>query len=828
MKNQVIRKALPHVIAIAVFVIVSLLFCKPALEGNVLNQHDIVGWKGMTQDALEYKAQKGHLPLWNPNLFSGMPNYQVNMEGKSILPDIGKIATFGLPKPINYFLLSCICFYILCLSLGTNAWIGVLGGLAFAFTTYNPVIIAAGHESKMLAIAYMPLILAGLINVYEKRYWTGLALTTFGASAQLGAGHPQISYYFFLVAAAVTISYLVIWIKRQEWKHLAISMGIVVISGLVALAANALTLMTSSEYSKYTMRGGKNIAIEGNNVSLAKTSGLDTSYAFRYSILKAETFTVMMPNAFGSSSGKGLDEDSRVVEKLVEKGYPEGNAMQIATGLPAYWGGMSLPGESTSGPQYYGAIICILALIGFVVYKHPLRWGLLAVSLLGIMMAWGKYLPGFNSFLFNSLPLYDKFRAPSMALVITGFTIPIVACICLQYLLFRENARELLKKEFKTILYAVGVLFGLLILLYLMMDFSAPGDRFLAQSITEQAKNEDLARSIIEGMKLDRKAMFGGQMLRALGFAVLVVGLLYLYMKNLVKPLLVIITLALVTIIDLFVIGKEYLNEDNYRMPEELNTEHFAATPIDNQILQDKDPNFRVFNLAGDTYNEARTSYYHKSVGGYHPAKLRIYQDVIERYLSGNPNQGVMNMLNTKYIIVRDPQTGQPGLIQNPEAYGNCWFVKHVQVVKDPVAAIQSLEKTNLKDTAIVEESFAKFITQPQPDSLSTIRMTKFDNDTLEYEANCTGNQFAVFSEVYYPKGWNAYIDGKKVDYVNADYILRGLSIPSGKHVVKFVFEPESYKKGKSLMFISSFIILAFILAAIYMAWRKSRQTAAA
>lgn len=824
MKNPLLKKILPHLVAIIVFLGVSAIFCKPVLDGNVLNQHDIIGWKGMAQNSFEYKEKNGHFPLWNPNLFSGMPNYQVAMQGKSVLPDTVKIFSLGMPKPINFFFLACLCFYILCLALKARPIVAILGGLAYAFSTYNPVVINAGHDTQMLATAFMPLLVTGLICTFEKKYWLGLALTTFATYQQIGVNHLQISYYTFLIAVAITISYLYTWIKQKDWKHIGISAGITIVSAIIGLAGNALTLKTSSEYVKYTMRGGKDVSIEGDSVKAANTKGLDTSYAFIYSLGKAETFTLMMPNAFGGGSTKTLSENSHVVSKLTDKGVPEGTAQQVAQGLPKYWGALPY----TAGPAYIGVIIFILGLIGFVIIKTPLRWGLLAATVFGIALSWGKNFAGFNTFLFEHLPMYNKFRAPSMAQVIPQFTIAIAAVLALQKLLFEEKSKELLKLDFKKVLYAVGGLFALLGIMYVMMDYSSPIDGQIAGSISEQAKNEDIGRAVIAGMKADRQAMFGGQMLRALGFAILLLGTLYLYLRNLIKPIIISLILILVSTLELTMVSKAYLNEEDghYVPADSYISSNFTPSAIDQQILKDSaDKNFRVFNMAGDTYNESRTSYFHKSVGGYHPAKLRIYQDVIEKYLANRPNPGVLNMLNTKYIIVQDQQSGQAGIIPNPDASGPCWLVKNVRVVESRAAALQALGSTNLKDTAVLDNSFAKNLVQPQWDSASSIKMTKFDNDVIEYEANCTGPQFAVFSEVYYPAGWNAYIDGKKTEYCNVNYILRGLSLPAGKHAVKFVFEPESVKKGTSIMYMASIIILLVFIGGLFMHFKKELQS---
>lgn len=824
MNSGWLKALLPHLIALAIFLIITVIFCKPVLQGNVLNQTDIIGWKGMAQNAFEYKEKHGHFPLWNPNLFSGMPNYQVAMEGKSVLPDIIGVMSLGLPKPMNYFFFACVCFYILCLSFRLNTVVSIFGSLAFAFSTYNAIIIGVGHESKMLAIAAMPLLLAGMIFTYEKKYWLGLAVATLGAYLEIAVNHPQINFYFLLIALAVTMGYLIEWIRNKDWKHIVIAGCIVIAAAVIGVGGSALTLITSYEYTKATMRGGKNIAVEGDKVVAAKSTGLDTSYALRWSLAKGETVVLFMPEAYGGSSQKTLDENSKVVEKLAAKGVNEGQAMQAAAGLPKYWGGMSLPSETTSGPPYVGAIVFLLALIGFIVYKHPLRWGLLAVTILAVLMSWGKYLPGFNTFLFGNVPLLNKFRAPSMSMVITELTIPVMAVLGLHYILFRENTREQLRIDFKKILYGVGGLFAIVLIMYVMLDYTGPIDSYILAQYSGENANDELARAIISGMKADRKAIFLGQMFRALGFAVLVVGLLYLYMKNLVKPVVITVAIALVSTIELLAVDKDYLNEESYISKDELTAQSFTPTAIDQQILQDKDPNFRVFNASGNAYNEANTSYFHKSIGGYHPAKLRIYQDIIDRYLSGQLNENVLNMFNAKYIIVSNPQNNQRQVIPNTNAYGNCWLVKSVKLVNGPVDEIQSIGTTNLKDTAIVQQEFSSAVTQPRWDSAASIKLTKFDPDMLEYSFNSTSPQFAVFSEVYYPYGWNAYIDGKKVNYVKANYVLRGLSVPAGQHNIKFIFEPESFKKGVTIAYIASFIILIVLLGGLFMHWRTTRK----
>lgn len=821
MKNDLVKKILPHFIAILIFLAISVFFCRPALDGNVLNQHDVVGWKGVAQNAFDYKAVHGHFPLWNSNVFSGMPNYMIAMEGKSILPDLTKIIGLGLPQPINFFFIACVCFYILCMALRVKNIVAIFGALAYAFATYNPVILSAGHITKMFAIGFSPIILAGLILTFEKKYWLGLALTTLGAYLLISANHPQISYYVFIVAAGIGISYLFTWIKNKEWKHLGIAVTVSVVSALAGLAATSLSFLTAKEYSKATIRGGGNISIEGDSVKVKKTEGLDTSYAFQYSMKQAEPLVMLMPGAFGGSSGTPNDESSNVVKKLTARGVPENSALQLVGSLPKYWGGL----ESTSGAPYSGALVCLLALLGFVVIKHPARWGLLGVTVLSILMSWGKFFPGFNVFLFENLPLYNKFRAPSMAIVIAQIALPIIAVIAAQQLFFKTDSKEYIKANFKKILYTAGGLVGLLGILYMAMDFSSPIDRQLIANNWDGSGNDAVGRAIVSGLKADRSGMFGGQVLRTVAFLALLLGLIWLYIKNMLKPMAIMAIIAVVTIADLLVIDKKYLNEDNYIPKDEVHADNPIKSQIDQQLLSDTSV-FRVYNSGGDRFsaNDFKVSTFHKAIGGYHPAKLRLYQDIIEKYLSAGGNQQVLNMLNTKYILVQNPQNGQEMLMPNTGAYGPVWLVKNVQVVKDAAVEIQTIGTTNLKDTAIVQESFAKGLVQPQWDSTASIQLAKFDNDVMEYSFNAATPQFAVFSEVYYPYGWNAYIDGKKVDYAKTNYVLRGLAIPAGKHSIKFAFEPETYKTGVTISYIGSFLIALFFLGGLFMAWREDKK----
>ncbi|MBO9620582.1 MAG: hypothetical protein J7539_16280, partial [Niabella sp.] len=491
MKNNWLRSSIPHVIAVVIFIVVSLIFCKPVLEGNELQQSDIMHWKGSAQDAFAVKEKTGKMPLWNTHMFSGMPNYQIAMEGKSVLPDLTKIFGLGLPAPANFLFIACICFYILGLALGLNPVVSILGALAYGFSTYNPVIISVGHNTKMLAIGFMPLLLAGMILIFNKRYWIGLAVATLGAYQELMSNHPQINYYFFIIAGLITLFYIAKWIKEKDFKQIGIAVVLCGIAALVGIGAYYITFAATKEYTEYTMRGGKSVSIQGDQVKEAKTSGLDEDYAFSYSMKITEPLVMLMPGAFGGSSSNTIGENSKVIDRLTAAGIPANSVGQFAN-LPVYWGGMIKSGEvGTSGPPYVGAIICLLALIGFVIVKGPMKWGLLAATVLAIIMSWGSYFAGFNELLLHNLPMYNKFRAPSLILVIPQLTLVVMAVVTAQQLFFSPGGKELLQQNFKKILYTLGGLTVVLGLIYLGQSYT-PG---FAEQIL-QANNLDKNSSI--------------------------------------------------------------------------------------------------------------------------------------------------------------------------------------------------------------------------------------------------------------------------------------------------------------------------------------------
>ena len=817
------KKLLPHIIAIATFAIVAILFCKPAFEGKVLQQGDIVSVNGMAKNAWDYREKFGTFPLWNTHLFSGMPNYQVLIGGPDLIPDFNRILALGLPKPANFFFLACLCFYLLCIAIRCNPFVGMFGALAFAYATYDPVIIGAGHETKMMAIAYAPALLAGIIWLYEKKYWIGIAVIALFATMEVISNHPQINYYLFIAIAFMTLSYIINWVKNKEWKHMAIALSLALVGAVVGICNAGILFLPTYDYAKYTMRGGKTVETSQSGGTVKKkTTGLDRDYAFRWSLGKGETVVLLMPNAYGGSSSQTLDENSNVIKKLVDNNVPESNAIQLASSLPKYWGGMSSSSETTAGPPYLGVLVCLIAVIGLVVLKTHHKWWLLAGVIFGIFMSWGQYFPSFNNILFDALPLYNKFRAPSMALVITQLLVPVLAVLCLQQILFTEKTEEFLKNNFKKILYGLGGLVILLGIVYLMNDYSAPIDKEIIAAYSGAEGGDQIGRMIISGISADRKEMFSNDLLRVLGFAVLLAGLLYLRRRKIISSLVVVIILILISTGDLFITGKKYLGEEHYIEGDTYIEANFTPTPADAVILQDKDPHYRVYNLSPDRFNESKTSYYHRSVGGYHAAKLRLYQDLIETQLSKNPlNMAVLNMLDTKYFLVPDQQTGALNASRNDSALGAAWFVKQVQLVNGPVEEIKALDNFNPKEVAFIDKAQSANIPQLSFDFSATIKLTRYTNDEIEYQADAKTGQFAVFSEIYYSAGWNGYIDGKKMPHYKVNYLLRGMPVPAGRHVIIFKFEPVSYKTGYTMATVGNILLYIFLIGGLYMSFRK-------
>jgi membrane protein YfhO len=828
----------PHAIAIVIFLAISIIYCLPVFQGMVTNSYDVLSWKGMAQQSFEFKEKYGYFPLWTNSLFSGMPTFQIMAESKYnvTIAWLHYLFTFFLPTPAGLFFLACVGFYILSLAMKLKTWPAIFGSLAYAFSSYNAILVATGHTTKFSSMGYAPAVLAGLIILTQRRYVLGFITTFLFGTLLFYQNHVQIVYYTLLIAVCLGIAFLVHAIRAKEVSHLLKVAGLAALAGGIAFASYSVTLLSTYDYAKETMRGGKSELTTATDPTASNKNksknGLDKDYAFGWSYGIGETSTLLVANARGSSTSQPLPENSKAVEALQDAGIPEQYINQLYQGARPYWGDQ----PSTEGPVYFGAIVCMLFIAGFFVIRGwHLGW-IVGATVLGVLMSWGKNLPGFNYFLFDHLPFYNKFRAPSMSLVIPQLTVSLLAAMSLQSILYGEwNKKELLKKlKFSAI--AVAVVVALVGLTLLNGDFKSQRDGQLLEfvgQLTEGMKKANpgnaqvdqqmagVSSGFVAGLKADRKDLFSSDLGRSVLYIILAAAVIFLAATSRLKVLYAGIAVAVLTFIDLIGVDTRFLNRDKYVSEEEFMAP-FAANAADLQIKQDTSY-YRVFDQVEP--QSARSSYHHNSVTGYHPAKLSLYDDLLNNQLYKG-NLGVFNMLNTKYFIVANPQTGQPMAQSNPGALGPVWFVKNVRYVASADEEMQALNTLNARDTVVIDKREQKKIPfLPQYDSTADIHLVFNRNDVIQYASNSTANQFAVFSEVYYPRGWKAFVDGKEAEIVKVDYTLRGLPIAPGKHVIDFKFEPASFLLGDKISLVVG--ILSFILlgAAAWYEWKQYRKT---
>jgi hypothetical protein len=867
MKKTFWQQVMPHLVSIAIFLIVALLFCKPALESDtVMKQSDITNWEGMAHQSFLYKEKHGRFPLWTPAMYSGMPAYQIAMDGPwTPLGVVNTILQLGLPKPINIFFLASVCFYFLCMCLRIRPWVAVIGGIAFAYCTTFPQFITAGHDTQMLALACSPAVLGGILLLFDKKYISGFIITALFTGLQIQQGHQQVSYYLFIVAGIMTLFLLIHAWRTGKAAPMAKGIGLAVAAGILGVAINAVSLLTVYDYSKESKRAGQLVLDDKQKTNEVikndKTKGLSKEYAFQWSYGWTESLTLMFPGVMGYGTHYAerdnepyifpkLDENSNLAKYLSEKlNLPEEQAANFATNnsTALYWGDQPF----TVGPIYIGAVICLLFIFAMVYLEGPHKWWILTAAILGVLLALGKHFPALNYFLFDNFPLYNKFRVPTMALEITQLVVPIGVVLALEKLVANPVVD---KKKMQLTAIITAAVFVVAAGLYFTLDYSNENKQRTAainQAFTPQNPNlmasldsinrrfeplhdnklyenflyqtkGDVAtsRGMITAIREDRQQAFGSTLMRSLVFVLIAMAIGFLFIKKKINAVMMLGGLGLLTAIDLISIDSKYLNSFSFDSKEKYEASEFPLTPADQAILKDTDPNFRVLNKSvGNPYIEdSRTSYYHKSIGGYHPARLGIYDDLIQYQLGGSPNPGILNMLNTKYFIEQNQQGNAVEAVPNPNALGNCWFVNSVKYVHGPREEMRALNNFNPTGEAIVDDSFKPVLSGAitPPDSTSTIKQVAFDNEAIKYESNTSGSHLAVFSEIFY-KDWKAYIDGKPAPYAKANYVLRAMIIPAGKHTIEFKFEPNVYYTGSAITAVSAWILTLLILG--YIVW---------
>ena len=837
MNSQLLKKALPHILAIAVFLIVAVVYCHPALQGKGVGQSDMEQWKGMAQQAFDYKDKHGDFPLWTESAFSGMPTYTIAMPGSKVsFGFLTQALTLGLPQPINFFFVACLCFYILMCVLRIDPWIGVLASLAYAYSSYDPVIIITGHVTKMQALTVAPAVIASLLLLFRRKYLWGTFLLALFFAAELASGHLQMVYYTVICMGLLTLFYAIQSIREGKGKDTAIAIGLAIVACGIGFGTSLNGTMPLKEYTQETMRGGRTELTNDASKQEGK-GGLDRDYAFNWSYGIGETSTLAVPNMYGGGGGDrvGFGDDSKTAEVLSQDmNIPEDNAIPIANQY-GYWG----PQYSTSGPVYIGAVICLLSILALVMLKGWQKWWLLSSIVAGILLAWGRNFPALNNFLFDHLPYYNKFRAPSQSLVLPQLCAPILVALGLQQLLTSGEDSAKLWKKFRLTAYIAGGLLVVLAGLYFSVNFQGEGDSQIKDRFTQirmqqlsQGKQPDAeiqqqamaaAGHVVHALQEDRRSMAGSSLFRTFILMVIAAALVGLFIRKKIKPVILLAGLLVLSTYDLLALDSRYLSASSFQDPADIQSS-LTPTPADQQISADPDHNnFRVLDESTglNPFESARASTFHNSVGGYSPAKLGLYQDLIYNQMAKG-NMQVYDMLNTKYIIQQDPRSGQPVARINPGAFGPCWLVKAVHYVKDGDEEMKALDSVDVRDTVIIQQKYSSRIPfAPVPDSTASLKLVQNDLDKIDYTFSAKTNQFAVFSEIYYDKGWDAYIDGKKTDYLRVNYALRGMPVPSGQHTIEFRFEPQSFRTGMMLTTLFNIVIYLMLIAGLVVEYRK-------
>lgn len=816
-----------HLIVIALFIVLVFFYFTPVWQGKTLAQSDVVQAQAGQKELFDYKAKDGKAPMWTNSMFGGMPTYQIWQANEN---NIGtymlKAVKFVFPSPMDTVLFYLLGAYFLFSVLRIKPWLAAVGAVAIAFTSYNFIYIEAGHITRANAIAFIPPVIAAVIMCYRgSRLWGPVLLALF-LSLEIRVNHLQTTYYLLMALMVYVIFILVDAIKQKQLKEFFIASGRQVIAVIIALMVNASILLPTWEYSKLSTRGHANITKVDNNNT--KEKGLDKEYAYEWSQGVGETMTFMIPNAYGGASGGQLDEKSHVAKFFMEKGGASAvQAGQMAQGMPTYWGDKRF----TSGPWYFGAGIFFLFILGLVIVKNRLKWWILTTTVLALLLSFGKNFTLVSDLFFDYFPMYNKFRAVESILVLVSITVPLMAIMTVNELLTR--AKEIPNLDKKVLYTFVGIggvclLIGLLPDLFL--NFRNAGHNNLIESFTQQIGDKSFATEMVNQLVLDRKDIASKDAYRSFVIVLLTFGAVWFYLKRKVSEGALLGTLLVLFLFDLWSVDKRFLNDKSFMEKGATAQQVFQQREVDQLILMDKDPSYRVLDLTTDPFSDARPSYYHKSLGGYHAAKLMRFQEILENQFNGALNEDVLDMFNVRYLITTDPQNQSQRIVRRSTAAGNAWFVDKINFVKGNAEEMQAISSFDPRKEAFVNQQYQNEIKAKTSSSATTgeIKLTSYHPDKMQYEYTATNDAFAVFSEVFYDKGWKAYVDGKEIPIIRADYLLRALQLPSGTHKVEFIFDPESHKMGNLLTLISSIILGLGIVAAAYFSLRETKKETAA
>ena len=825
------KKFLPDLIAILAFIVISFIYFFPAItEDRILFQHDTVAGAGAGQEAKEYYERTGERTRWTNALFGGMPTYQMSPSYDSTEPltFVQKVYHLFLPNYVWLTFIMMLGFYILLRAFGIPAWLAGLGGIIWGFSSYFFILIAAGHIWKFITLAYIPPTIAGIVLAYRKKYLLGGIITALFMAMQILSNHVQMTYYFLFVILFMVGAFFEDAWRKKELPQFFKATGVLIVAGLIGVSINLSNLYHTYEYSKETMRGKSELKYEGA-AAKQTSSGLNRDYITQWSYGIGETFSLLVPNVKGGASVP-LSRS----EKAMEKANPMYSSLYSQ--LTQYFGDQPM----TSGPVYVGAFVLMLFILGCFIVKGPMKWALLGATIFSILLSWGKNFMGLTDFFIDYIPMYNKFRAVSSILVIAEFTIPLLAILTLKEILTKP---ELLKEKLKYIYISFGLTGGLALLFAiaprLFFPTYIPGNEMAA---LQNALPADQLSPIIANLEEMRVHLFTSDAWRS--FFIVTIGTLLLlaYNAKKLKATWTVAAIALLCLGDMWSVNKRYLYDEQF-IPKSEQTATFRKTQTDELILQDPSLDYRVLNFAGNTFEENNTSYWHKSVGGYHAAKLRRYQEMIDHHIAKEMQAAyqevataggqmdsvnaakfpVLNMLNTKYFIFPAGQQGQTVPIENPYTFGNAWFIDKIQYVNNANEEIDAIGQVDLQQTAIVDSKFKealKGVNEGYKDSLSTVRLTSYEPNQLVYETSSPQDGIVVFSEIYYP-GWTATIDGKPADIARADYILRAMNVPAGKHTIEMRFDPQSLHITEGIAYGAMALLLVGVIILIWIYRKK-------
>lgn len=797
-----------HFFVTVFFVLVALAYFHPVLQGKVIYQHDIAQYTGMAKEQNDFRKENDAEPYWTNSAFGGMPTYQLGANyPHNYIKQLDRLIR-TLPRPADYLFLYFIGFYILLCCLKIDYKLAIIGALAFGFSTYLIIILGAGHNAKAHAMGYLPMVLGGIILVFRKKYLWGVILTALAMALEIVANHYQMTYYFALLVLVLGVVYLIDAIKRKELQHYLISVGLLFFAVGLGIAANATGLMATKEYADWSTRGRSELTINPDGTSKENTGGLSKEYITQWSYGISESLNLFVPRLFGGASQENLGEDSKSFNYLIDKGLPRSSALDFVSGIPLYWGMQPI----TSGPAYIGAVVLFLFVLGLFLVRGKHKWWLLLGSLLSLVLSWGKNFSVLTDFMIDYFPLYDKFRAVSSIQVILELCVPILAIITLKKILLDKVD---IKDKLSSLKLATGVVLGLGVLLFIFkgtFDFIGPADDRLRMTGLEE---------LPEMLRLDRKAVYTSDLLRSMGYVLVVAVVLWFLIKQKLKPNLAIIAIGALIVFDLVGVNLRYVNSDSFVSKRKM-LEPFQASAADKEILKD-DSVFRVFDQT-DGFNSARTAYFHNTITGYHAAKPAGMEDLFDYHIY-NGNLAILNMLNVKYVVRQDEE-GNSFPVENPNANGNAWFVKILKQVSSADEEINGLDSLDTGNTAIVNITKFQNINRfdYQVDSTATISLVDYRPNHLTYQSSNSNAGIAVFSEMYYANGWNAYLDGKQLDHFKVNYVLRALKIPEGNHTIEFKFEPRVVQIGSQITLASTIVLGLILLGGIGFSFWKARK----